>query len=207
MNRTIKLLLFSDIFLTTGFGLIDPILAIFIKENLIGGTILSVGIASTLFLAVKSTIQLPFSKYVDTHKDKVLWLIIGSALITTVPFIYIFAKHIRMIYLAQIISGIGSGLAYPTWLGLWSRHLDKDHESYEWSLYSTITGLGVAVTAVAGAVIAQYIGFIYTFMAVGAMSVISCLILLNLEKKSTLLPQPTLKEHYIKQKLSHKRHH
>ena len=47
---TIKLLMISDIFLVTGFGLIDPILAIFIKENLIGGSIFAAGFASTLFL-------------------------------------------------------------------------------------------------------------------------------------------------------------
>ena len=39
MNRTIILLTVSDIFLLTGFGLMQPILAIFIKENLIEGTI------------------------------------------------------------------------------------------------------------------------------------------------------------------------
>ena len=45
MNRTIKLLMISDIFVITGFGLIDPILAIFIKENLTGGTIFAAGFA------------------------------------------------------------------------------------------------------------------------------------------------------------------
>ena len=159
MNRTIKLLLFSDIFVATGFGLIDPILAIYIKEDLIGGTIFAAGLASTLFLVTKCLIQLPFSRYVDKHDEKVKWLILGTILIATVPFVYIFAKDIKLIYFAQIIFGIGSGLAYPTWLGLWSIHLDKDHESFEWALYSTLTGLGTAATAGIGAAIAQFIGF------------------------------------------------
>ena len=54
MNRTIKLLMFSDIFVLTGFGLIEPILAIFIKENLVGGTIFAAGLASMIFLVTKS---------------------------------------------------------------------------------------------------------------------------------------------------------
>jgi len=131
MNKTIKMLMISDIFVMTGFGLITPILAIFIKDNIVGGTIFTAGVASTLFLLVKSVLQLPFSKYVDSHDDKVRWLILGTLLVTAVPFIYIFSSHIYYIYLAQIIYGIGSALAFPTWLSLWSTHLDTKHEGFE----------------------------------------------------------------------------
>lgn len=202
----IKLLMFSDVFFMTGFGLIDPILAIFIKENLIGGTILGAGIASTLFLVTKCVVQLPFSRYVDSHKNKVKWLIIGSLLIAIVPFIYIFAKHINYIFLAQILYGLGSGLAYPTWLGLWTTHLDRKHESFEWSLYSTLTGLGSAATAAIGAAIAEFIGFTYTFTFVGVMSLIGCAVLFGLEKKRVAMKHNGHSYH-TKRKLIHKRHH
>lgn len=211
MNRTIKLLMISDIFVVTGFGLIDPILAIFIKENLIGGTIFGAGLASTLFIVTKCAVQLPFSKYVDMHKDKVKWLVIGAFLTAIVPFIYIFAENMSVIYIAQIIYGIGSGLVYPTWLGLWSTHLDKKHESFEWSLYSTITGLGTALAAAIGAAIAEYIGFNYTFVLVGIMSLIGCGILLNLERKNAILKKIGIETYHRKRKiyLSHpnKIHH
>jgi len=183
MNRTIKLLMLSDIFVVTGFGLIDPILAIFIKDNLVGGTIFSAGLASMIFLLTKSIVQLPFSRHVDKTNNKRAWLILGTLLISIVPFIYIFSSGIKMIYLAQLIHGIGSGLAYPTWLGLWSLSLDRKHESYEWSLYSTLVGLGTAATAAVGAVIAQFIGFKFTFALVGALSLIGCLILLWISEK------------------------
>lgn len=181
MNRMIKILMLSDIFVLTGFGLTDPIFAIFIKENLTGGNIFFAGLASTLFLITKNIVQLPFSRYVDKHDDKVTWLIVGTFLITITPFIYLSAKDIMHIYFAQFIHGIGCGLAYPTWLGLWSTHLDKKHESFEWSLYSTYTGAGVAITASVGAAIAQYIGFRATFCLVGLMSLIGCLVLFALE--------------------------
>lgn len=183
MNKTIKLLMLSDIFVFTGFGLIDPILAIFIKENLIGGTILAAGIASMIFLLTKCIVQLPFSRYVDTHDEKVKWLILGTFLIALVPFFYIFATHIKHIYAAQVLYGIASGLAFPTWLGLWSTHLDRNHESFEWSLYSTLSGIGTAATAAIGAGIAEFIGFNYTFILVGIMSLIGCSVLFWLERK------------------------
>ena len=126
MNRTMKLLLLSDIFVLTGFGLIQPILAIYINGGgVTGGTMLSAGLASALFLFTKSMVQLPFGHYVDKQPGKTKWLILGTLLMAGVPIIYITANSIYHIYLAEMIYGLGSGLAYPTWLGLWSANLDK----------------------------------------------------------------------------------
>ena len=141
MNRTMKLLLLSDIFVLTGFGLIQPILAIYINGGgVTGGTMLSAGLASALFLFTKSMVQLPFGHYVDKQPGKTKWLILGTFLMAGVPIIYITANSIYHIYLAEVIYGLGSGLAYPTWLGLWSANLDKGRESFQWSVYSTSTG-------------------------------------------------------------------
>lgn len=61
INNTIKLLMISDIFVMTGFGLTEPVFTLFIKDSVVGGTVLAIGLASALFLVVKSCIQLPFS--------------------------------------------------------------------------------------------------------------------------------------------------
>jgi len=176
INRTIQLLMVSDIFVLTGFGLIDPILAIYIKDGLTGGTVFSAAFASTLFLLVKSLVQLPFSRNVDKMTDvaRGRWLLLGTLLIATVPFIYIFSSSIEFIYLAQVLHGAGSGLAYSAWLGIWSTHLDKGRESYEWSLYSTLVGIGTAVSAFVGGFVAQYIGFRLTFALVGVFALAGC---------------------------------
>lgn len=185
INRTIRLLMISDIFVMTGFGLVEPVIAVFIKDNLIGGTIFAAGIASTLFLITKSVIQLPFSRYVDAHagRSDLKWLTVGTFIVAATPFIYIFSKHIYHIYIAQILYGIGSGLAYPAWLGIWSTHLDKNQESFEWSLYSTLVSVGTAIAATVGAAIAEFIGFVFTFVFVGVMSLIGCFVLFALRRK------------------------
>lgn len=208
MNRLIKLLMLSDIFIITGFGLIAPILAIYIKENLIGGSIFAAGLATTIFLVTKSIIQLPFSKYVDGQENKIKWIIIGTLFVSLVPFIYVFATHVCHIYIAQVVHGIGAALAYPTWLGLWSTHLDKKHETFEWGLYSTLTGLVAAGTAVIGAAIAQYIGFSYTFVFVGLMALTGCFILLGLQKQENKKTKIKITHYHKKRKLlPHPGHH
>lgn len=206
MNRTLKFLMFSDVFYGTGFGLVAPIVAIFIKDDLAGGTIFAAGIATTIFILVKSIVQLPFSRFVDRHDNKLKWLKIGYLMILFNPLIYIFADHINYIYAAEAIHGIGSGLAFPAWLGLWSTHLDRGHESFEWSLYSTIVGLGSAATAAAGAAIAEFIGFNLTFVLVEFMAIAGFMVLFFLEKKNinardTVLSRKTrLAGHYHKKR-------
>ena len=204
MNRTIKLLIASDIFVLTGFGLIAPILAIFIKDNLAGGSIFAAGIASMIFLVVKSLVQLPFSMYVDNHRDKVRWLVVGTFLIAVTPVFYMFANNVNFIYIAQVIYGLGAGLAYPTWLGLFSTHLDKNHESFEWSLYSTIVGVGVAITAAVGAAIANYVGFNFTFLLVWFMALIGCFILLGLERSNEKLRKVKIMHYHQRRKMTHR---
>jgi len=187
MNRTMKLLMLSDIFVLTGFGLIQPILAIYINDGgLTGGTILSAGMASALFLFVKSLVQLPFGHYVDKQPGKSNWLILGTLLMTAVPIIYLSANSIYHVYLAETIYGLGSGLAYPTWLGLWSANLDKGKESFQWSVYSTSTGLGTAATGAAGAALASHAGFAATFISAGLLCLLGCLALIVMERRSSI---------------------
>ncbi|HPC89441.1 MAG TPA: MFS transporter [Methanothrix sp.] len=184
MNRTMRLLLLSDIFVLTGFGLIQPILAIYINDGgVTGGTMLTAGMASALFLLTKSLVQLPFGHYVDGQPGKARWLMVGTLLMAAVPMIYLSASSIYHIYLAELVYGVGSGLAYPTWLGLWSVNLEPGRESFQWSVYHTTTGLGTAATGAAGAAVASHVGFNATFLLAGLLCMAGCLALLVLERR------------------------
>jgi MFS family permease len=66
---------------------------------------------------------------------------------------------VNLIYLAQVLQGLGSGLAYPAWVGIWSRSSDINHRSLDWSVYSALTGIGTGIAALLGAEIAQLFGF------------------------------------------------
>ena len=185
MNKVMKLLMLSDIFIVTGSGLIEPILALFINGNITGATVFGIGLASTIFLIVRSMVSLPFSKYVDKHDGKIKWLLIGTFLSVLVPIIYLMAKDMWAIYFAQVVQGIGSGLAYPCWLGLWSANINKKKRSFEWSLYTTLTGVGTAISAAVGSAIANYLGFYYTFILMGIMSLAGGITLFGLESRES----------------------
>src|SRR3989344_9120613 len=101
MNKKLLLLILSDVLILSSFGLLGPIFAIFITDNLEGGSIVAAGMATTVFLVVKSVVQLPLSRYfIDKEKHKTKSLLFGTFLIITVPFIYILARDVKVIFIA-----------------------------------------------------------------------------------------------------------
>lgn len=182
MNKTLKLLIISDIFVLSGFGLISPILAIFIKDNLIGGTIFAAGLASMIFLITHSVLQIWFS-YKFNPEDR-LWLLkVGTAIIALVPFGYILATHFYHIYIVEFIYGVGAAFAYPTWSSLFTSNLEKGKRGFQYSIYSSSVGIGTAITAGIGAWLAERIGFHWVFVFTGLLSMLGLFILFKLDKK------------------------
>ncbi len=183
MNRTLKLLIISDIFVFSGFGLIAPILAIFIKDNLVGGTIFAAGLASTIFLITHSILQIIFS-HVFNPKDRLWMLVTGTAVIALVPFGFIFSTSIYHLYFVEFIYGIGAAFAYPSWASLFTANLEKGQRGFQWSIYSSSVGIGTAITAGIGAWLAEKTSFHVVFIITGLFAVLGLLVLFKLEKKA-----------------------
>lgn len=182
MNKKLALLILSDILIVSSFGLIGPIFALFINQDLAGG-VLSAGIATAIYWGVKSPIQLPLSKYlIDKHKRKTQLLLIGTFLIITVPLMYVLAQDVKLIFLAQAVYGFGTALAYPSWFSLFTTYMDKKKKGFEYSLWSTSIGLGSGAAAFFGASIAKALGFRPLFLVVGAIAFAGFLILIALDR-------------------------
>lgn len=182
MNKTLRLLILSDIFVFSGFGLVSPILAIFIKDNLVGGTILAAGIASAIFLITHSIFQIAFA-YFFNPKDRLWMLRLGTFLIMLVPFGYIFSRSIYHLYAVQFIYGLGASFSYPAWYSLFTVNLEKGKNGLQWSIYSSAVGISTAATAAIGAWLAGSIGFKAVFALTGFLAVFGLLTLFRLEKK------------------------
>jgi MFS family permease len=182
MNRTLKLLIISDTLVFTGFGLVAPILAIYIKDS-IGGSLEAIGLMTTLFLVSKTIFQLLFSKVFEP-KQRFFMVVGGTLMIAIVPFIYLFSTQMWHFYIAQTLYGVGGGLAYPAWFSLFSSNLTKGKQGFEWSVYSGLVGIGAAISASIGSVLANRWGFNPVFFLAGAISIIGMLILLGLERNN-----------------------
>ena len=186
INGFIRIMILSDFTLFSAFGLIAPIFAIFSATTLAGGTIFKAALGSTVFLLVKSILQIPISKAIDKNHGEIddYWTaVIGTYIIALVPFLYFVINSIPQLYIVQVIYGIGGALAFPGWIAMYTRHLDHGHEGFEWSLYNTTISVAVAITAAIGGYLVQDYGFRSIFLLVGSLGLVGATILLLNKKK------------------------
>lgn len=182
MNRTLKLLILSDIFLLTGFGLIAPIFAIFINDKIIGGSIAAVGIAVAITTSIRCSLQLLFAKLAKP-KHRYNMIIYGTFIVAFIPFLYMLSTQIWHIYIVAAVHGLAVSFAHPAWYSLFAGNLSRTKRGWEWSVYSSSVGFGTAIAAFVGAQLASVWGFRPVFAIVGLLALAGAFILLALTKK------------------------
>jgi len=182
VNKIIRGLIVSDMVFLGGWGLIGPIFAVFIIENISGATIITVGAVSALYWIVKSIVQIPVAIFIDRmegEKDDFYALILGLMLCGFAAVLFLLAKTITGLFVVEFIHAAGMGFFVPSWSALFSRHLDKDRCAYNWSLNSTLYGFTYAGMAFFGGIIAKVFGFEAVFIFVGFLSFLSAFILFS----------------------------
>jgi MFS family permease len=183
INKIIKILVFSDILILSGFGLFAPIFAVFLTDKIVGASLVVVGIADFIYLITKSLVQIPVGILIDKTKGEKIdfWFTFGGSLLATLSvLLYINAIFPWHIYIAQVLYGLGIGVAYPGWMGLFTRNMEGGRESFVWSLHSTLVEFSSALAAAAGGLIAERFGFNILFISVFVICLIGTLSLFGM---------------------------
>jgi hypothetical protein len=113
MNGKLKSLLAIDLLITSSYGLILPILPLFIIERVSGANLMTVAIAQSIFLLSQAVFGWIYSNYLHHQETKIRahgGLIAGSIIVTLVPAIYLLSWEMSFIYLAQMLLGLGLGV-------------------------------------------------------------------------------------------------
>lgn len=187
-NKYIRVLIVSDFLMVGSFGLLTPIFAIFVTNQIEGGGLTVAGFSEMIFLLVKSLIQIPVSEFLDRQRKKkgafidVVLIILGSLLIAGVHFSFIWVHTIWQLYLVQAIYAVGVTLIYPTWMVLFTRNVNPARESLHWGVYNTVTGVGGAIAAAVGGILAENVGFKAVFIVMGLASLLGTAFLLLIYK-------------------------
>jgi len=174
VNNLIKILTFSDVLIVSGWGLTNPLFAVFLTEQIKGGNLELVGLSTAVYCVLRSALQIPFARLVDSVKgeiDDFLLMAAGSAVMSLVPFMYFFAVTNIQILLLQALLGISSAMVAPGWLAIFTRHIDKNIEAEEWGIYNAVVGLGGALSGALSGFLAEKFGFRSLFLIVGTVSV------------------------------------
>lgn len=184
-NKVIIILITSDFFLNLGWGLMAPIFAIFIVQNIAFGSIAEAarvaGFSSLIFWTVKSTLQIPIGRYLDKNRGEVddFWfMVLGSFMMVFVPIGYLFASQPWHIFLLQMFYATAAAINFPSWSAIYTRHIDKGREAFQWGAHSTFLGFGAGIAGGIGGIAVSLFGFTLVFIFVSVFTLFSTALLL-----------------------------
>lgn len=192
VGRVVKFFVISDFFLLAGWGLIDPVFSVFIIQRVVGGTLTVIGIAAAIYWIIRSLAQIPIAEMLDRipgEHDDFMALIGGLMLVGISAIAMCWVTQVWELYLIHAVQAVAFAFYYASWPTIYSRHLDKESISLDWSLDSSVSGIGAGITGFLGGVIADTLGYNWVFVGAGIMAFIAAFVLLAVP--DLILPKPT----------------
>lgn len=182
VDKIVGVLVLSDVLITGSFGLIAPLFAIFISQNIIGASLEVIAIFTAIYLLTKSLFQMVTTELIQKikgEKDEFYFDFIGAFAAAMVYLIFPLINTIPELYVAAFILGISAALTYPSWSALFNNHIKNNKV---WGMYYIILDCILALAAIIGAMIAVNLGFDYLFLIIGSLGVVGSFILLIVKK-------------------------
>lgn len=175
LNRIVSILIFSDLALLAGWGLITPIMSVFITEKIASGTLGAVGASVAVFWFTRALLQVPIASYLDRadgEQRDFHALVLGLVISAISAFLTPLASSMSHIYLLQFLNGIGYALYVPSWSAVFTHHVDPEHTALEWAIDRSVGGIATGVSGLLGGVAAATYGFPAVFVATGVLCMI-----------------------------------
>ena len=184
INQVILIIVIADFILITAFGFLPPIFAVFVTEQIPAATVTVVGFALTIYWTTKSVLQLFVARLIDRNRgeiDDFYFMIAGGFFSSVIITLYFFAASIWHIYLLGFLLGVGDAMIAPPFYAIFTRHVDKGKEGFEWALYSSFSlGMGSAVGGALGGIFATLVGFRAMFPLIGMLSFLATVMMIFL---------------------------
>lgn len=202
INQVVKNLVFVDLVFHSALGLVGPIFAIFVADEIVGGNAKVVGFAVGIYWVVKSLLQVPLARWLDKNHgemDDFLFMVVGFVIASLATVFFAFVKLPWHIYILQTVKAIAMAMMIPAWCGIFTRHIDKGREAFNWSLDSTAVGLGAGITGALGGLYVVHFSFQSLFILAGAISFVGALIPLLIRHKMI----PADKDHLVSTLIKH----
>jgi len=140
LNNVVKCLIVFNTSIVAASGLINPVFAIFVVNNIIGGGVAVVGFATSIYMASFSIARLISAYYVDKVLSEGVVLSVVGALVVGLSFLlyvgalvvglsfllYFAASRLWHVYAFQALNGLSTALRYSPIMSLFTRYIDKD---------------------------------------------------------------------------------
>lgn len=199
LNRIVKFFVLSDLFLLSGWGLIDPIFSVFIIQRIVGATLVTIGIAAAIYWILRAILQVPIAKFIDRtpgERDDFYVLMIGLVIAGFSSLSFALVHTATELYVVQAIRALAFACYGAAWPSIFSRHLDKDKVSLDWTADGVAAGIGSGVAGLLGGLVGQYLGYNAVFIMGAVLSLFAAFVLIGVPE--LIVPRTTTSETEIK---------
>jgi predicted MFS family arabinose efflux permease len=196
INTVIKTLIASDFFFFFSLGLLAPLYAVFVLEN-IDSRIEIIGYAVSIYWMIRLFSTIPISYIMDKikgHKDEYYFLVFGTFFVSLVPLLLIWADNPLHLFLIQIFNGFSATIAVQAWRILFTSYIDKSMVGFEWALEDVGVCLSTAISASVGAYVVSHFGFNILFFLMFGLGLTGTVILVTLYRVKELFKVPFFKD-------------
>lgn len=181
-NAVVKRFVWADLVWLSGWGLLAPIFAVFVLQQIPGATVVTIGTAAAIYWILKSIIQIPVAIAIDrtaSERDDYLVLVVSLMLAGLTSFSYVLVHTVAQLYLVEVLHAISFALYIPSWNGIFTRHLDPEHRALEFALDSGAVGIATGIAGLLGSIVMQAFGFHVIFITTAVLSFAAAIIIFN----------------------------
>ena len=147
----------GDMTYILAFGLMAPVFALFLRQQIMDASLLGVGLAEASYLLALGLVR-PFVE-LSCRNDTRGWrtrqfLWFGSVLAVLAPFFYIMARDMVDVYVIQFLFGVGIAFSEPAWTRVDAATCPVAMQSI-WFRFDAFGSLLAAGLAVVGGMVAE----------------------------------------------------
>jgi DHA1 family multidrug resistance protein-like MFS transporter len=181
VNKALRILLITNASILLAGAMFAPISAIFVEK--IGGNLLDASFAGGIFaLAAGITIFIS-GKYADVVKENELIVVLGYVVMGIGFAILTIVNSVTVLFIAQIIIGIGEAIYTPAFDAIYSRHVTHEQSGRQWGLWEANRHFSLALGAFIGGYIANRFGFHTLFIFMAVLCFVSAMYIFLLPRK------------------------
>lgn len=181
VNRSLAILFLTNSLFVFASSLLGPLYAVFVER--IGGGLMSISMSTAIYYVVATITLLFVSRVGDSFKETEV-LLAGSWLFRGFVFLsLIFVRNIYGLLVVQSALGLGEAVGTPAFSSLFARHLDKGKGMYDYSNWSVVSNIVLALATLIGGFVVSYFGFDLLFGLMFLICVFISFIVLKLPRK------------------------
>lgn len=159
----------ADLFVATTF-------ALFVTQNIEGGTAIHVGIIYGLYRIVRALLALPIGRFFDRHRGYLdeLWALAFSGLLVGSVYLVLFsATQLWQVYLCMIFIAVGHAMNIGSWTIIFYASMEQNQQGEVIGVYQTVMQIIYGMSAILAGFFGETYGFEWTMFIAGFLTILS----------------------------------